>query len=109
MKYHITLQEAIAQLQKETAQPFTVLLQRGSLQIEFFAPKIKDNQQPHQQDELYLIASGSSRFYRAGEVVDVQAGDFLFVPAGMEHHFENFSDDFATWVVFYGPVGGEKE
>jgi hypothetical protein len=26
----------------------------------------------------------------------------------MEHHFENFSDDFATWVIFYGPDGGEK-
>ena len=21
--------------------------------------------------------------------------------------FENFSDDFVTWVVFYGPPGGE--
>jgi hypothetical protein len=26
----------------------------------------------------------------------------LFVPAGMIHHFEKFSDDFATWVIFYG-------
>jgi len=31
----------------------------------------------------------------------------LFVPAGVEHRFENFSDDFATWVIFYGPEGGE--
>jgi hypothetical protein len=26
----------------------------------------------------------------------------------MEHYFENFSDDFATWVIFYGEEGGEK-
>jgi hypothetical protein len=26
----------------------------------------------------------------------------------MEHYFENFSDDFAVWVIFYGPDGGEK-
>jgi mannose-6-phosphate isomerase-like protein (cupin superfamily) len=34
-------------------------------------------------------------------------GDVLFVPAGVEHRFEDFSDDFVTWVVFYGPEGGE--
>jgi hypothetical protein len=32
---------------------------------------------------------------------------FLFVPAGQIHRFENFSSDFAVWVVFYGPEGGE--
>jgi len=30
-------------------------------------------------------------------------GDMLFVPAGMEHWFENFTDDLAVWVVFHGP------
>ena len=34
-------------------------------------------------------------------------GDMLFVPAGTVHRFEDFSDDFATWVIFYGPEGGE--
>lgn len=44
-----------------------------------------------------------------GEItVEFQAGDFLFVPAGIEHRFINFTDDFSTWVIFYGPVGGEK-
>ena len=31
----------------------------------------------------------------------------LFVPAGVEHRFDDFSDDFAAWVVFFGPKGGE--
>jgi mannose-6-phosphate isomerase-like protein (cupin superfamily) len=35
-------------------------------------------------------------------------GDFLFAPAGVEHRFEDFSKDFATWVLFYGPEGGEQ-
>ena len=29
--------------------------------------------------------------------------------AGVEHRFENFSDDFAVWVFFYGPEGGEVD
>lgn len=33
----------------------------------------------------------------------------MFVPAGMTHRFEDFSADFVTWVVFWGPEGGESE
>jgi hypothetical protein len=27
--------------------------------------------------------------------------------AGAEHRFLNFSEDFADWVIFWGPSGGE--
>jgi mannose-6-phosphate isomerase-like protein (cupin superfamily) len=37
------------------------------------------------------------------------AHDVLFAAAGVEHRFENFSDDFAVWVFFYGPDGGEVD
>jgi len=36
------------------------------------------------------------------------AGDALFVAAHETHRFEDFTPDFGTWVMFYGPVGGEK-
>jgi mannose-6-phosphate isomerase-like protein (cupin superfamily) len=36
-----------------------------------------------------------------------EPGDALFVPAGAVHRFEDFSDDLAVWVVFWGPPGGE--
>ena len=36
----------------------------------------------------------------------LEAGDLLFVPAHVEHRFERFSDDFRTWVIFFGPQGG---
>ena len=29
--------------------------------------------------------------------------------AGTAHRFENFTDDLAVWVLFYGPEGGEVE
>ncbi len=48
-------------------------------------------------------------FVCAGERRKFGPHDFLFVPAGMEHRFENFSDDLAVWVFFYGPEGGETE
>ena len=42
------------------------------------------------------------------DIPDFGPGDLLFVPAGVEHRFEEFSDDLAVWVVFYGPDGGEQ-
>ena len=35
-------------------------------------------------------------------------GDAIFVPAGAVHRFEDFTDDFGTWVIMYGREGGEK-
>jgi mannose-6-phosphate isomerase-like protein (cupin superfamily) len=43
----------------------------------------------------------------AGEREPFEAGDLMFIAAGTEHHFEDFTEDLAVWVVFYGPAGGE--
>ena len=107
-KFNVTIADAIEELKKEQDKRFTVLLKNGSMSIEYFAPINIDTQQPHIQDEIYVIASGSSQFYRNGEVINCNKGDVLFVPAKMEHRFMNFSNDFATWVIFYGPEGGES-
>jgi mannose-6-phosphate isomerase-like protein (cupin superfamily) len=73
-----------------------------------YVPKIEDTQTPHDQDELYIIASGTGWFRRGAERVAFGPHDALFVRAGEAHRFEDFSPDFATWVVFYGAKGGEK-
>lgn len=82
-------------------------LAHGTMSLQVFAPRGEDRQQPHIQDELYIVASGSSDFIRDGERETVSAGDALFVRAGVEHRFVGMSDDFVTWVIFWGPAGGE--
>lgn len=77
------------------------------MSVEIYRPINIDPQIPHKQDEIYVIISGSGDFFLNGEVNSFQQGDILFVPAGAEHRFVNFTDDFATWVIFYGPEGGE--
>ncbi|MGZ8509710.1 MAG: cupin domain-containing protein [Chitinophagaceae bacterium] len=109
MKFRISPAEAKKQLLEENDFPFTVVMKHGSMSLEYFAPDKADTQTPHKQDEIYVIIKGDGFFFRDGERVPFKKGDVLFVPAGTEHRFENFSDDFATWVIFYGPDGGEDE
>lgn len=105
----ITVQEAVAQLpQGDDPLRFATVLRHGSMAVELYAPRGHDPQTPHKQDELYVVISGSGAFVNDGARQPFGPGDVLFVPAGVEHRFENFSDDFQTWVIFYGPQGGEQ-
>ncbi len=85
----------------------------GSMRLRYYAPRGRDEQTPHDQDELYIVVAGQGAF-AIGETEaslgrqQFRTGDVLFAPAGLAHRFENFSDDFATWVVFWGPKGGES-
>jgi len=101
--FHVSLEQAIKQLQhQEHHQPFSILLQHGNMRVEYYAPRGVDNQTPHKQDEIYIINSGGASFDRNGVTVRCKVNDVLFVPKGMPHHFFDMSDNFGTWVIFYG-------
>jgi mannose-6-phosphate isomerase-like protein (cupin superfamily) len=86
---------------------FVEAFSHGTLVVELYVPVESDPQTPHIRDEVYFVVSGAGDFVVAGERSPFNAGDALFVAAGVEHRFENFTADFTTWVVFYGPSGGE--
>ena len=108
-----TLAEALAKLPRPAtpdwpdgvfdAQAFA----HGTMSLEVFAPRGTDHQKPHDQDEIYIVVAGRSDFVLEDERLTASAGDALFVRAGQPHRFEGMSDDFVTWVVFWGPSGGE--
>ena len=88
-------------------ETFALALAHGTMAVEIYAPIGTDPQTPHEQDELYLVHSGHAVFTMNGERHAVAPGTVFFVPARIEHRFVEFSADFATWVVFWGPPGGE--
>ena len=98
--------DAVARIKQ--GMPSAFVFEHGTLQVKMYRPDRRDSQTPHSRDEIYIVARGSGWFVNGEERHAFQAGDVLFVPAGVAHHFEQFSDDFSTWVVFYGPEGGEK-
>ena len=104
---HLSLSEARERL-RVAPKAFIALFEYAECSVELYAPKDRDTQQPHAQDELYFVSRGTGTFRCEERVVAFAPGDVLFVAAHVPHRFETFSDDFETWVVFFGPQGGSK-
>ena len=107
MAKRMTVAAALESVRESDDGAYGVLLERGSLQIGFYRPIGVDPQQPHDKDEVYIIQSGTGHFVLGSQRQPFSPGEALFVPAGVVHRFEDFSEDFAAWVIFYGPAGGE--
>ncbi|MBL7729385.1 MAG: cupin domain-containing protein [Dinghuibacter sp.] len=105
---HIPAQESLEQL-AGARKLFIELFTHGSLAVEIYKPYKLDLQQPHTRDELYVVVAGTGKFFYEGKTVAFKPGDVLFAAAHKEHRFLDFSDDFSTWVIFYGPEGGEMK
>lgn len=104
---HLTLAQGLAAMPGPDRDHYAILLEHGTLEVGLYAPRGNDPQTPHTRDELYVVMRGSGRFLNGDHRIEFGPGDVLFVPAGRKHRFEQFSDDLALWVVFYGPEGGE--
>ena len=116
-------QEDAKRVPHDAGRSTGLVMRHGTMELRWFAPKEHDAQVPHDRDELYIVIAGTGMFMRAVESlpfddislpiqgeerVPFGPGDALFVAAGTVHRFEDFSDDFASWIVFYGPEGGER-
>src|SRR5918993_3345119 len=66
-----------------------------------------DRQQPHTEDEVYVIVAGRSRFTAGDETREVGPGDMLFVPASVPHRFHDIVETLRLIVVF-GPAEGSR-
>src|SRR5882724_2606967 len=103
-----TVAEALVRLPGPRGERFASVFGHGSLLVEIYAPRGVDPQKPHTRDEIYFVISGSGEYVCGDSRQRFTLTDILFAAAGVEHRFENFSDDLTLWVLFYGPEGGES-
>ena len=104
----LTVADALSRLPGAIGERYVELFRHGTLRVELYAPRGVDPQSPHTRDEVYVVVTGRGQFQNGGERHPFEPGDVLFVPAGVIHRFEEFTEDLIVWVIFYGPVGGEK-
>jgi mannose-6-phosphate isomerase-like protein (cupin superfamily) len=91
-----------------TGDRYALAFSRGTMSVGLYSPIGADPQRPHKRDEIYIIHTGTGNLVIGGITHAFQAGDVFFVASGVDHRFEEISADFATWVVFWGPPGGEN-
>jgi mannose-6-phosphate isomerase-like protein (cupin superfamily) len=70
-----------------------------------------DDQEPHTEDEIYVVTAGRATLEAAGQAAPVGPGSVIYVPAGERHRFTGVTSDLAVIVLFApaeysrGPAG----
>jgi len=103
-----TLADALAPLPRPASakwpdgEPYDCLVNQPGAQILIFAPRGTDHQTEHNRDEAYICATGHATLEIEGKPQPFGPGDLAFVPKNVSHRFLDMSEDFATWVAFFG-------
>jgi len=89
-----------AKLKKDAA--WIALIDRSTLSVGRYRLKAnaKDNQRPHDLDEIYYVVAGKAQFTAAGETRALKQGDVVFVAARAKHHFHDIEEDLDVLVLF---------
>ncbi len=67
-----------------------------------------DLQQPHTEDEIYLVMSGRAELETPTDRVPVGPASVIYVPAGEPHRFVNLTEPLTVLVVFAPPEGSRR-
>jgi mannose-6-phosphate isomerase-like protein (cupin superfamily) len=88
-----------------TGRPYLEFLRSDALSAGLYVLRAGevDRQQPHLEDEIYVVMRGRSRFTAGDEVRDVNPGDAIFVAARIPHRFHDTTEDLELIVVFAPP------
>jgi mannose-6-phosphate isomerase-like protein (cupin superfamily) len=93
--------EATRRRLEEAGGGYEVVHESPGLEIGVYvlvAPE-PDRQQPHADDEVYVVLEGNGTLDVEGERVDLREGQAAFVPARAEHRFVGY-ENLAVLVIF---------
>jgi mannose-6-phosphate isomerase-like protein (cupin superfamily) len=92
---------AVKQRLAEAGGGYEVVHDSAGLEVGVYvlvAPE-PDRQQPHEDDELYVVLEGTGVLQVEGEEVPVREGSAVFVEAGADHRFSAY-EHLSVLVIF---------
>ena len=100
-----SLEAARAELQGRTGELYLEFLRRDSMSCGLYVlePGADDPQQPHQEDEVYLVLGGRARLTVDGQDHPVGPGSVLFVARTVPHRFSDVTERLSV-LVFFAPA-----
>jgi quercetin dioxygenase-like cupin family protein len=67
-----------------------------------------DDQDPHAEDEIYVVTGGQAVLVAGDQRAPVGPGAVVYVPAGEVHRFTEITEDLAAIVIF-APAEGSRD
>ena len=93
--------QAVNERLKATGGGYEIVHESPGLEVGVYvlvAPE-PDRQQPHEDDELYVVLEGSGVLEVEGESTAVEEGSAVFVAAGADHRFTGY-EGLSVLVIF---------
>lgn len=100
-----SLEAARAEAQDRTGELYLEFLRRDSMSCGLYVlePGAGDPQEPHQEDEVYVVVAGRARLSMADQDRPVGPGSVLFVARTVPHRFHDVSERLSA-LVFFAPA-----
>ena len=100
-----SLQEARDEVQHRTGELYLEFLRRDSMSCGLYVlePGADDPQEPHQEDEVYVVLAGRARLRMADRDQPVGPGSVVFVARTVPHRFHDVSERLSL-LVFFAPA-----
>jgi mannose-6-phosphate isomerase-like protein (cupin superfamily) len=88
-----------------SGRPYLEFLRSDSMSVGLYVLPAGgvDGQQPHAEDEVYIVMAGSAQFTAGNETRPVNPGQTIYVPAGVPHQFHDIEAELQLIVVFAPP------
>jgi mannose-6-phosphate isomerase-like protein (cupin superfamily) len=93
--------EAVKQRLRAGTGGYEIVHQSSGLEVGVYvlvAPE-PDRQQPHADDEVYVVLEGRGTLEVEGTKTELQEGNAIFVPAGADHRFSGY-EQLSVLVIF---------
>ncbi|HEX2361970.1 MAG TPA: cupin domain-containing protein [Jiangellaceae bacterium] len=90
-------------------RPYTEFLRRPGVSMGLYtlAAGGEDLQHPHDADEVYVVLRGSAKLRVGSDDYDVRTGSVISVDRGVDHRFQDITEDLQVLVVFAPPEAPE--
>jgi mannose-6-phosphate isomerase-like protein (cupin superfamily) len=94
--------ETLETQREQSGKPYLEFLREPVISAGLYTLPVgsADLQQPHTEDEVYIVLEGLAQIQIGDQNFPVKTGDTIFVPALKEHRFHSILEELRLIVVF---------
>lgn len=102
MNPQVWSQKSLEKIRNQSGKPYFEFLREPAISAGLYTLPVgaTDLQQPHSEDEVYIVLEGLAQIQIGDQDYPVKMGDTIFVPTLKEHHFHSILEELRVIVVF---------